>query len=1230
MLPFLLIMTSALAVQGEDPLPVSFQREVAPLLVSRCLGCHNQEKAENNLNISTFALLKKGGQDLGTGILEPGHPEESHLYTVLLADALPRMPYKQAPLADSEIALVERWIREGAHFDGPSETETQLATLVDPLTLLPRVSPQKPVSDPVTALAFLPDGKTLAAARGPDVLMIDVASGSLSATLSGQAGAINCIQASSDGKTLVAAGGRPGQFGTIQVWDLATHARSLELRGHSDAILSAALAADARTLATASYDRVVKVWDLAEARELRTLKEHTDAVYALDLSPDGTTLATAAGDRTVKWWEVATGRRLVSLSDATAELYAVAFSSDGSRIVAGGVDRIIRVWRVAGASASLERTAFAHDAPVLRLITSPDGRLLISSSEDRTIKLWSVDTLEPIRTLGPFTDWPLAIAISNGSENLAIGLYDGSVQIMALREDAPARTLLSAAAEPTQDADVVPAQAAPKQELVRNASLNPLNPRGGVRGSTLKVTLSGHGVGRTEELRVSNPGISTRLLAPMNQDAEAIDVELTIDPALSPGVYSLRARTPLGTTNAQPFAVSAYPEMAEVEPNDNPAAAPLATLPATWLGAINKVGDVDHLRIALQPGEALHAELLARPIGSSLSATLTLLDENGLTLARAARTDDGREPRLFHQTESAQTVSLRVADSDLGGSGNHIYRISIDHGPFVTSHFPLGVAADEPGTVQLFGMNVDAASVTVPVAPGTPPGSLIDVPTHSVLPTPLGPRLRVVVSEGSQLREFEPNDTAASALAAVAPCGVSGRIDPPGDVDHVRFHARKGERWVIEVFARRLGVPTDPVIEVLRDTGEPLPRAILRPVRETAVAFRDHPSLGRNIRLTWPWTGFEIGDYVLMGRELMRLHELPRNPDDDAVFWGLGNARNNTGDRLAFLETTPEHHPMGQPVYKVEVHPPNATFPPGGVAPVRLYHRNDDGPPPLGKDAKLTFDAPDDGDYVVRVADVRDLGGPDFGYHLVIRPARPGFQIQPTSADINIPRGSAIPLIVGLTRMDGFNGPVELSVEGLPPGITATSTRIEADQYAAELLFQADSSAETFPNANWTIVAHSVPTNESDLVVEQRLERGGAAGGWITVTPEPNLEVGFRPESLQIIPGQETTMTLTVDRRNGFEGRVPIEVRNLPFGVRVLHIGLNGVLVTEKQSERTVTFYAEPWVQPQTRFIHAVGKCEPAGTDHSSPPIPLTILPARPAAPITGSVETTSAPRTSP
>jgi len=97
---------------------VSFALDIAPLLVSTCVGCHGAQQAGGNLNMTTIAQLIRGG-DRGEPIL-PGKPADSLLIKKLkgTADGA-RMPRNRPPLDDATMKKVETWITEGARFDGP-------------------------------------------------------------------------------------------------------------------------------------------------------------------------------------------------------------------------------------------------------------------------------------------------------------------------------------------------------------------------------------------------------------------------------------------------------------------------------------------------------------------------------------------------------------------------------------------------------------------------------------------------------------------------------------------------------------------------------------------------------------------------------------------------------------------------------------------------------------------------------------------------------------------------------------------------------------------------------------------------------------------------------------------------------------------------------------------------------------------------------------------------------
>ena len=164
--------------RGADAPPVSFRAEVAPILVRKCLGCHNEKKPEGGLNMTTFALLKAGGEKAGDLILEPGDPDASHLIELVRPGGAPRMPYKLPPLSAQEIRTLERWIRAGGEVRRPLRDRDADRVARRPAGRTCRRSRSRcrpPTRSP--RLAFSPDGKMLAAAVGRQVLLFDAVVG---------------------------------------------------------------------------------------------------------------------------------------------------------------------------------------------------------------------------------------------------------------------------------------------------------------------------------------------------------------------------------------------------------------------------------------------------------------------------------------------------------------------------------------------------------------------------------------------------------------------------------------------------------------------------------------------------------------------------------------------------------------------------------------------------------------------------------------------------------------------------------------------------------------------------------------------------------------------------------------------------------------------------------------------------------------------------------------------
>ncbi len=267
----------------------------------------------------------------------------------------------------------------------------------------------------------------------------------------------------------------------------------------------------------------------------------------------------------------------------------------------------------------------------------------------------------------------------------------------------------------------------------------------------------------------------------------------------------------------------------------------------------------------------------------------------------------------------------------------------------------------------------------------------------------------------------------------------------------------------------------------------------------------------------------------------------------------------------------------------------------------KLYYRNDDAAPRYGPDSRVHFVAPTDGTYVVAVRDSRGSGGVGYGYRLTIRPPEPSFRISASPRSPSVWQGGSIPVRVTCERLDGFAGPVEIRFEQVPKGYALPPTTVEAELFDASVPLYA--AAELPPGKSASeevrVVARAV-INGKEVVQHATL-------GKLQVRPAGDIVTAVDRAELILQPGGIARLKVTVERRNGFKGRIPIEVLGLPHGVRVLDVGLNGILITERETERWVRIYAEPWVAEQERWFGVYARREGANTLHGAVPVRLKI-----------------------
>jgi DNA-binding beta-propeller fold protein YncE len=393
-------------------------KDVNAIFAARCLGCHAAAVKMGSLNLQTWDGFQEGGTH--GKIVVPGKSAESRLFLLITGKAMPAMPMDGSKLGQEQIETIRAWIDDGAVGGAVVEKSGE--------AFLPKIDPRTPVKPQIFDLAYSPDGKLLALAGYQEVRLIDPATKQELASLKGHAGNVRSIAFSRDGKLLAAAGGLPARSGEVLIWDVVGRKLLHTIHGHADCIYGVAFSPDGKSIATASYDKLVKLFDIASEKEIRTYKDHIDAVYAVAFTPDGQRLVSGAADRTIKIWNVATGERLYTLSEPQDGINTIAIDPSGKLVAAGGLDKSIRIWSLGEKEGKLLHSQIAHEDAILRLAWSSDGTELISSSADRTVKVFNAQDLSELQSL-PEPDWVYGLQFAPNGKTFAIGRFDGSLTI---------------------------------------------------------------------------------------------------------------------------------------------------------------------------------------------------------------------------------------------------------------------------------------------------------------------------------------------------------------------------------------------------------------------------------------------------------------------------------------------------------------------------------------------------------------------------------------------------------------------------------------------------------------------------------------------------------------------------------------------------------------------------------------------------------------------------------
>jgi hypothetical protein len=695
----------------------------------------------------------------------------------------------------------------------------------------------------------------------------------------------------------------------------------------------------------------------------------------------------------------------------------------------------------------------------------------------------------------------------------------------------------------------------PKQQAPNLTA--PISPISVQRGDTVELTLTGANL--ADPLAIWTSLSSAKVTIPTDanngKDNAKLRVRLEVPRDASMGFHSLRVATARGMSNFRLFCVDDLPTVPQIESNRNRATPQIIPVSCVVLGRVNAETS-DWYKITVPANQRLSFEILGRRLGSAFDPQLTLHDLGSGKPIPGAHSNDApgcqTDPRLTFTFKHAGDYLIEVRDVLYRGGADFHYCLRIGDFPCATTPIPMAAKRGSKVTVHFAGPNVEAVP---PVELQVPSDPMLD----TIWVTPQGANgmhgwpVALALSDVEELVEHEPNNDPAHANRIPIPCGITGRFQEKGDIDHYVFSAKKGERLVIDAMTFDLNSPTEVFMTIKDAKGGQL--AAMNPMAAPHLDF----------------TAPADGDYTLSVEHLYywggptesyHLAIKPYEPDFaldlrldrwDAAQGGtvmipvmLSARRDYNGPievNIIGQEGISGHATISQG--QAASPGPPAAAPPTVMVPVTVKPQVSTGGYSLLVQGKAVINGKPIVHYAsVRIPASQNLAGLAYPPRFV--DTQIGFAVT-EKAPFTLAakfdateylRGGPANVTITATRDPGFTEEVSLSATGLPANVTPALKSIPKGQNEVKAQLNAAANA---PLGQFGITFTGTAKHQGRDFM--------ASSPAATLVLAPPFTLAATPSPLKLVPGEKASLKVTASRRAGYEGPITIELRNLPANV---------------------------------------------------------------------------------